>query len=76
MGAVVYVLPIVLIVLLAVVAAAWSPVFAVVVAALLFVAFLAYAGLRPPAGEKIEPSSGRAGVGEDDVLLRRGEPDR
>jgi len=42
-----YALPVVTLALLAIVAVAWSPVLAVVAAALLFVAFLAYAGLKP-----------------------------
>jgi hypothetical protein len=54
-----YFIPIVLMILLAIVAVAWSPVFAVVVAALLFVSFLVYVGLKPRGGEKIEPPSGQ-----------------
>jgi hypothetical protein len=62
-----YAIPLVLLVLLALVAVAWSPIFAVIAFAILFVAFLAYAGLRPRADEKIEPPTGRAGKYEDDT---------
>jgi hypothetical protein len=62
-----YLMPLVLVVVLTIVAVAWSPAFAVVVAALAFVAFLAYVGFKPRAGEKVEPPTGRAGKYEDDV---------
>lgn len=62
-----YVIPLVLLILLAVVAVAWSPVFAVVIAAIGFVAFLAYVGLRPRADEKITPPTGSAEKYEDDT---------
>lgn len=62
-----YVIPLVLLVLLAIVAVAWSPVFAVVFAAIGFVAFLAYAGLRPRADEKITPPTGSAEKYEDET---------
>lgn len=62
-----YVIPLVLLVLLAIVAVAWSPVFAVVVAAILFAVFLGYVGLRPRADEKIDPPTGSAGKYEDDT---------
>lgn len=62
-----YVVPIVILVLLAVVAVAWSPVFAAIAAATAFVVFLAIVGLRPRADEKIEPPTGTAGKYEDDT---------
>jgi hypothetical protein len=62
-----YVIPLVLLILLAIVAVAWSPVFAVIVAALLFAAFLVYVGLRPRADEKITPPTGSAEKYEDDT---------
>jgi hypothetical protein len=62
-----YAIPIVLVVLLAIVAVAWSPIFAVVAAAILFAAFLGYVGLRPRADEKIDPPTGSAGKYEDDT---------
>lgn len=62
-----YVVPIIILVLLAIVAVAWSPVFAVVFAAVAFLAFLAIVGLRPRADEKIEPPTGSAGKYEDET---------
>lgn len=62
-----YAVPIVVLVLIAVIAVAWSPLFAVVIAAAGFVLFLAYAGLRPRADEKIEPPTGSAGKYEDET---------
>ena len=66
MGPAMYAIPLVLLILLAIVAVAWSPVFAAALAALLFVGFLAYVGLRPRA-EEIEPPTGSAGDYEDDT---------
>jgi hypothetical protein len=60
-----YVVPLVMLVLLALVAVAWSPIFAVIIAAAMFVLFLAYVGLRPRADEKIDPPTGSAGKYED-----------
>jgi membrane protein implicated in regulation of membrane protease activity len=40
-----YLIPLIAIILLALVAVAWSPIFAVVIFAILFVVFLAYVGL-------------------------------
>ncbi len=62
-----YVVPIIILVLLAIVAVAWSPIFAVILAAIAFVAFLAIVGLRPRADEKIEPPTGSAGKYEDET---------
>ncbi|MGN6664274.1 MAG: hypothetical protein ACTHK6_08765 [Solirubrobacterales bacterium] len=50
-----YLIPLVLIILLAIVAVAWSPIFAVVIFAIGFVAFLAYAGTSRRADEKLAP---------------------
>ncbi|HVD38845.1 MAG TPA: hypothetical protein VNC15_08445 [Solirubrobacterales bacterium] len=50
-----YVIPIVLIILLALIAVAWSPIFALIFFAIGFVAFLAYAGLNRRADEKLTP---------------------
>ena len=50
-----YLIPIALIVLLALIAGAWSPIFALVVFAVGFAAFLAYAGLSRRADEKLAP---------------------
>jgi hypothetical protein len=62
-----YVIPLLLFVVLAIVAVAWSPIFAVIFAVVGFLAFLAYAGLRPRADEKIHPPTGSAGKYEDDT---------
>lgn len=62
-----YTIPLVLLVLLAIVAVAWSPIFAVIFAAIFFVAFLGYVGMRPRADEKIEPPTGSAGKYQDDT---------
>jgi hypothetical protein len=48
-----YTIPIVLIVLLALVAVAWSPIFALVIAVPAFIAFLVFVGMRPRADEKL-----------------------
>ena len=50
-----YVIPLVLIVLLALVAVAWSPIFALIFFVVGFVAFLAYAGLSRRADEQLAP---------------------
>jgi hypothetical protein len=50
-----YAIPIVLIVLLALIAVAWSPIFALIFFVIGFVAFLAYAGLSRRADEKLAP---------------------
>ena len=62
-----YVIPIVILFLLAIVAVAWSPIFAVIFAAVAFLAFLAIVGLRPRADEKIDPPTGSAGNYEEDT---------
>lgn len=50
-----YVIPLVLIVLLALIAVAWAPIFAVILFAIGFVVFLAYVAMRPRADEKLAP---------------------
>lgn len=50
-----YLIPIVLIVLLALIAVAWSPIFALIFFVIGFVAFLGYAGLSRRADEKSAP---------------------
>lgn len=61
-----YAIPLVILLLLAIVAVAWSPIFAVILAAIGFLAFLAIVGLRPRADEKMEPPTGSAGKYEDE----------
>ena len=62
-----YAIPLIALILLALIAVAWSPVFALIAFAILFVAFLAYVGLRPRADEQIRPPTGSAGKYEDDT---------
>jgi Sec-independent protein secretion pathway component TatC len=62
-----YAIPIVAIVVLALIATAWSPILALIVAVPIFVLFLVYIGMRPRADEKVEPPTGSAEKYEDDV---------
>jgi hypothetical protein len=50
-----YAIPIALLILAAIIATAWSPVFALIVAVPLFVLFLAYVGFRPRAAQTAGP---------------------
>lgn len=50
-----YLIPIAAIIVLAVIAVAWSPIFAIVLFAIGFVAFLAYAGMSRRADEELAP---------------------
>ncbi|HVD86209.1 MAG TPA: hypothetical protein VNB59_02270 [Solirubrobacterales bacterium] len=50
-----YLIPIVLIVVLALIAVAWSPIFALIFFVLGFLAFLVYAGMSRRADEKLAP---------------------
>jgi hypothetical protein len=60
-----YAIPILVLIVIAVIAVAWSPIFALIIAVPLFLAFLAYAGLRPRADEKLESPTGTADRYED-----------
>jgi hypothetical protein len=62
-----YVIPLVVLVFLAIVAVAWSPLLALIVAVPAFVLFLAYVGMRPRADEQIEPPTGSAHRYEDET---------
>ena len=62
-----YVIPIVLLVVLALIATAWSPLLALVVAVPAFVLFLAYVGMRPRADERVESPLGSANRYEDEA---------
>jgi ABC-type transport system involved in cytochrome bd biosynthesis fused ATPase/permease subunit len=62
-----YVIPIVVLVLLALIGVVWSPLFALVIAVPAFLIFLAYVGMRPRADEQIEPLTGNAGKYEDET---------
>lgn len=55
-----YVIPLALIVLLAIVAVAWSPIFAVLIAAVGFVVFLAYVGISRRADQTVGTPGARA----------------
>jgi hypothetical protein len=50
-----YFLPIALIIILALIAVAWSPIFALIFFVIGFVAFLAFAASKPRADEKLAP---------------------
>ncbi|MFL5897933.1 MAG: hypothetical protein ACJ76D_05665 [Solirubrobacterales bacterium] len=50
-----YLIPLALFILLALIAVAWSPIFALVIFAVGFVAFLAYAAMKPRADEQLAP---------------------
>ncbi|HEX8689129.1 MAG TPA: hypothetical protein VF729_02680 [Solirubrobacterales bacterium] len=62
-----YAIPLVVLACLAVIAVAWSPLFALVVAVPLFVLFLVYVGMRPRADQRIEPPTGSANEHEDET---------
>lgn len=64
-----YLIPIVLIIVLALIAVAWSPIFALIIFAIAFVAFLAFVAMRPRADEKLAPPEqpGRRPQHENDV---------
>jgi hypothetical protein len=61
-----YVIPLILIVLLAAIAVAWSPIFALIFAVPAFIAFLAFVGMRPRTDEKMTPPTGSAGKYEEE----------
>ena len=55
-----YAIPLVVIVVLALIAVAWSPLFALVVFVPAFIAFLAYVGMSRRADQKIAPAQASA----------------
>lgn len=59
-----YVIPIIALALIVAVGAAWSPIFALVVAVPLFLLFLVYVGLSRQADQATPPSSGAPASGE------------
>jgi hypothetical protein len=67
-----YTIPLVVLVCLAVIAVAWSPLFALLIAVPLFVLFVVV-GMRPRADEKVAPPTGSAGKHEDDPSDAWGE---
>jgi membrane protein implicated in regulation of membrane protease activity len=50
-----YLIPIAVIILLALIAVAWSPIFALIFFAIGFVAFLAFVAMRPRVDEQLAP---------------------
>lgn len=50
-----YLIPIALIIILALIAVAWSPIFALIIFAVAFLAFLAFVAMRPRADEQLAP---------------------
>jgi hypothetical protein len=62
-----YVIPLVVLACLAVIAVAWSPIFALLIAVPLFVIFLAYVGMKPRADERVDPPTGSAEEHEDET---------
>jgi positive regulator of sigma E activity len=55
-----YLIPLIAIILLALVAVAWSPIFAIVIFAIFFVLFLAYVGLSRRSDQEATTPEGRA----------------
>jgi hypothetical protein len=55
-----YAIPIALLIVAAVIATAWSPIFALIIAVPLFLAFLGYVGFRPRADQKVESPLGES----------------
>jgi hypothetical protein len=70
-----YAIPVALVVIVALIATAWSPLFALVLAVPLFVGFLAYVGMQRRADEEIEtPQGGPRTVESDTPKGAWGEP--
>jgi hypothetical protein len=70
-----YAIPLVAIVVLALIAVAWSPIFAVIIALPLFIIFLGYVGMSRRADEKIEtPATEPRTVESDTPKGAWGEP--
>ena len=59
-----YVIPIVVVALVIAIGAAWSPIFALIIAVPLFLVFLAYVGFSRRADQTARPSSGEPASGE------------
>jgi dipeptide/tripeptide permease len=62
-----YLIPLILIVVLALIAVAWTPVFALIIAVPLFLAFLVYVGMRRRSDETVEPPSAEPKTVESDT---------
>ncbi|HEU4735897.1 MAG TPA: hypothetical protein VFS48_02575 [Solirubrobacterales bacterium] len=61
-----YVIPLAVIIVLALIAVAWSPIFALIIAVPAFLLFLAYVGMSRRADEKIEAPVGPPRTVESD----------
>jgi positive regulator of sigma E activity len=53
----VYLVPLIALILLAIVAVAWSPIFAIIIFAIVFVLFLAFVGLSRRADQTVTPEA-------------------
>jgi hypothetical protein len=62
----VYVIPLAVVIVLALIAVAWSPIFALIIAVPAFALFLAYVGMSRRADEKIESPVGPPRTVESD----------
>jgi hypothetical protein len=62
-----YVIPLIVAVIIAAIAVAWSPIFALILFVPAFAIFLIYVGSRPRADERIRPPTGTAGKYEDET---------
>lgn len=69
-----YVVPLFVLVLVIVIGAVWSPLFALVVAVPLFLLFLAYVGLSRRADQRPPRASGRPASGEGETPGARPGP--
>lgn len=71
-----YVIPLILLILAALIATAWSPLFAVIIAVPLFIVFLGFVSLRPRSDEKVETPRGESGrtVAREEPKGMWGEP--
>jgi hypothetical protein len=69
-----YTIPLILLLVLAVVAVAWTPLFALIIAVPLFIAFLAFVGLRPRADERIQTPTAAVEREDDAPKGAWGEP--
>lgn len=61
-----YLIPILALAFVIVIGAAWSPIFALIIAVPLFLIFLAYVGFSRRADQEAQPSSGEPVSGEGD----------
>jgi hypothetical protein len=67
-----YAVPVIVLVILIAIGAAWSPIFAAIIAVPLFVAFLAFVGFSRRADETEDPQEGIPNVTEDKAPERAG----